>query len=116
MVDKKDDILENILHCSKKFKESYNSMEACISGYSLAIMTDENGNTVHSFKKPLDPCKNNYTFASHLGLVGEGMDNLNFSNQIAVYDKFYYYLLLKLDFSILSHLLVVLHMEFHTNE
>ena len=91
MVDKQDDILENILHCYKKFKEYYNSMEACISGYSLAIMTDENGNTVHSFKKPLDPCKNNYTFASHLGLVGEGMDNLNFSNQIAVYDKFYYF-------------------------
>ena len=29
-------------------------------------------------------------FASHLGLVGEGMDNLNFSNQISVYDDFYF--------------------------
>ena len=91
MVDKKDDILENILHCSEKFKESYNSMEACISGYSSSIMTDENGNIVHNFTKPLDPCKNNYTFASHLGLVGEGMDNLNFSNQIEVYDTFYFF-------------------------
>ena len=90
MVDKKEDILENILHCAQKFKESYNSMEACISGYSSSIMTDEKGQTVHSFTKPLDPCKNNYTFASHLGLVGEGMDNLNFSNQIAVYDDFYF--------------------------
>ena len=90
MVDKKRDILENILHCSQKFKESYNSMEACISGYSSSIMTDEKGQTVHSFTKPLNPCKNNYTFASHLGLVGEGMDNLNFSNQIAVYDDFYF--------------------------
>jgi len=91
MVDKKDDILENILHCSEKFKEAYNSMDACISGYSLSIMTDEKGNQINQFTKPLDPCKNNYTFASHLGLVGENLDHLNFSNQIAVYDTFYYF-------------------------
>lgn len=91
MVDKKDDILENILHCSEKFKESYNSMEACISGYSACIMTDKNGKTVHQFTKPMDPCKNNYTFTSNLGLVSEGMDHLNFSNQIAVYDTFYFF-------------------------
>ena len=91
IVNKKDNILENILHCYEKFKESYNSMEACISGYSGSIMTDENGKNVHQFTKPLDPCKNNYTFASHLVLVGEEMDNLNFSNQIAVYDTFYFF-------------------------
>lgn len=91
IVNKKDDILENIKHCSEKFKEAYNSMDACISGYSNSIMTDESGKSVHQFTKPLDPCKNNYTFASHLGLVGEGMDHLNFSNQIAVYDTFYFF-------------------------
>ena len=90
MVYKKDNILENILHCYEKFKEAYNSMDACISGYSCANMTDENGKCINTFTKPLDPSKNNYTFASHLGLVGEGMDNLNFSNQISVYDNFYY--------------------------
>ena len=90
VVDKKDDILENILHCSQKFKESYNTMDACISGFSCSIMTDENGKSVHQFTKPMDPCKNNYTFTSHLGLVSEGMENLNFSNQIAVYDTFYF--------------------------
>jgi len=91
MVNKKDDILENILHCSEEFKKSYNSMDPCISGYSAAIMTDETGKMIHQFTKPMDPCKTNYTFASHLGLVGENMDNLNFSNQIAVYDTFYFF-------------------------
>ena len=90
IVYKKYNILENILHCSKQFKEAYNTMDACISGYSCSIMMDENGKYVNNFTKPLDPSRNNYTFASHLGLVGEGMDNLNFSNQIAVYDNFYY--------------------------
>lgn len=90
MVYKKDDILENISHCYKQFKEAYNTMDACISGYSCSIMTDENGKFINNFTKPLDPSKNNYTFASHLGLVGEDMDDLNFSNQIAVYDNFYY--------------------------
>ncbi|OUM66517.1 hypothetical protein PIROE2DRAFT_6244 [Piromyces sp. E2] len=89
-VVKKDTPLENILHCSQKFKEAYHSQEACISGYSGSIMTDEQGHTVHSFTKPLNPALHNYTFASHLGLVGEGMDDLQFSNQIAVYDDFYF--------------------------
>ena len=90
MVDKKDDPLENIQHCYEKFREAYNTKEACISGYSGAIMTDEQGNCVHSFKKPLNPSTNNYTFASHLGLVSAEMDDLQFSNQIAVYDDFYF--------------------------
>ena len=91
MVNKKDDILENILHCSEEFKKYYPTMDPCISGYSAAIMTDETGKMIHQFTKPMDPCKTNYTFASHLGLVGENMDNLNFSNQIAVYDTFYFF-------------------------
>lgn len=91
MVNKKDDILENILHCSEKFKESYNTMDGCISGYTGSIMTDETGKIIHQFSKPLDPCKSNYVFASHLGLVSEEMDNLNFSNQIAVYETFYFF-------------------------
>ena len=90
IVYKKDDILENILHCYKEFKEAYNTKEACISGYSSCIMMDENGKYVNNFTKPLDPSRNNYTYASHLGLVGEGLDDLNFSNQIAVYDDFYF--------------------------
>lgn len=90
IVYKKDDPLENILQCSEKFKEEYNSQEACISGYSGAIMMDEQGQIVNNFTNPLNPAIHNYTFASHLGLVGEGMDNLNFSNQIAVYDDFYF--------------------------
>lgn len=90
MIDKKEDILENIIHCSQKFKESYNSMEACISGYSWANLTDEKGQTIHRFTKANNPCKTNITFASHLGLVGEGMDNLNFSNLMEVYDDFYF--------------------------
>jgi len=89
-VYKKDDPLENILQCSEKFKEAYNSQEACISGYSGSIMTDEQGQMVNNFTKPLNPSYHNYSFASHLGLVGEGMDNLQFSNQIAVYDQFYF--------------------------
>ena len=65
-------------------------MDVCISWYSCSIMMDENCKYVNNFTKSLDPSRNNYTFASYLGLVGEGMDNLNFSNQIAVYDNFYY--------------------------
>jgi len=91
IVEKKDDPLENMKHCYEKFKESYNSKEACISGYSSSIMNDENGKIINSFTKPLNPSTNNYTFASHLGLVGVGMDNLQFSNQIAVYDTFYFF-------------------------
>jgi hypothetical protein len=90
IVYKKIDPLENILHCYQKFKESYNTKEACISGYSGSIMTNEQGETIHNFTKPLNPSYNNYTFASHLCLVGSEMDNLQFSNQIAVYDNFYF--------------------------
>ncbi|ORX45062.1 hypothetical protein BCR36DRAFT_333845 [Piromyces finnis] len=90
MVDKIDDPLENILVCSKKFQEAYHTQEACISGYSAANLTDEQGQAMNNYSKFLDPCKTNYTFTSHLGLVGVGMDNLQFSNQIAVYDQFYF--------------------------
>jgi len=90
IVYKKDDPLENIQQCAEKFKEAYNTQEACISGYSGAIMTDEQGQLVNNFTKPMSPVLNNYTFASHLGLVGAEMDNLQFSNQIAVYDEFYF--------------------------
>jgi len=90
IVNKKENILENIKHCYEKFKKAYNSKDACISGYSCSNMTDEKGNIINTFKKPLNPSTNNYTFASHLGLVSQKMDDLQFSNQIAVYDKFYY--------------------------
>ncbi len=89
-VYKKEDPLENILQCAEKFKEAYHTQEACISGYSGSIMTNEQGELVNNFTKPLNPSLNNYTFASHLGLVGVEMDNLQFSNQIAVYDDFYF--------------------------
>ena len=82
--------MENILQCAEKFKEAYNTQETCISDYSGSIMTNEQEEMVNNSTKPLNPSLNNYTFASHLSLVGAEMDNFQFSNQIAVYGQFYF--------------------------
>ena len=89
VVYKKDNPLENILHCSEKFQEAYKTKDACISGYSRSNFTNEKGERVNNFTKPFHPNKANFIFGSHIGLVGTEMDNLHFLSDFPISPYFY---------------------------
>jgi len=76
LVTKEIDILENMKKCTKLLKESLQGTTVCDISYNSANMKDfETG--VLTFPDSY-PDTFNITFASHLGLVGVGFDDIQF--------------------------------------
>jgi len=76
LVNKEVDILENMKKCTKILKEYVQKTTACDVSYNSANMKDiETG--VLTFPDTY-PDTYNITFASHLGLVGNGFEDIQF--------------------------------------
>ena len=74
MENEKDKLL-NMKKCYKLLKEHLDNTMSCDVLYFCSNFLDENGK-FHPPKKGFD--SESITFASHIGLVGEGLDDLQF--------------------------------------
>lgn len=83
------DILENIKKCATVLKDPSVIKQSCDSIYFIANMRNpETGEMVNTTKFPNPNC---YVFASHIGLVGVGLEDIQFRMYSFVYAKTMYW-------------------------
>jgi len=83
------DPLENIKKCANAVKDPVVMTQSCDSVYFIANMrSEETGEMVNTTKFPNPNC---YVFASHIGLVGVGLEDLQFRMYSSVYGKTMYW-------------------------
>ena len=74
-MENEKDMLENMKKCYKSLKESLNTSISCDITYFLSNFFDENGKFIPP-KTFFDG--ESISFASHIGLVGEGFEDVQF--------------------------------------
>ena len=87
-VTNEKDILKNMKNCAEILKKSLSTTKSCDIAYSSANMRDYETKKLTYPKSYPDPSK--YIFASHLGLVGVGFDNVQFRSYSPVYENMYW--------------------------
>lgn len=81
-------ILQNMKNCSKILKDNLNKTFSCDFAYSCANMRNFK---TKELKVPKNyPNPNTHLFASHLGLVGVGYDDIQFRSYSPVYEGMYW--------------------------
>ncbi len=82
------DVLENIKKSALILKDSSMVNQSCESVYFIANMRNEKtGKMINTTKFPNPNC---YIFASHIGLVGVGLDDIQFRMYSFVYKNMYW--------------------------
>lgn len=82
------DKLKNMKNCAKVLKDALNTTQSCDVAYSSANMRNFE---THELTYPQHyPNPATYLFASHLGLVGVGYDDIQFRSHSPVYEGMYW--------------------------